>query len=302
MLVILAQLRKERGGVTVVEAVIEEARQRARRRRGTYGAVVALVTLLGVVLFAVVERTTPSHRASSVLPAPPGLPVQQASLVAHFSAMHVGWVLVYDDGRVIWYDDCGSTSACVSPATPLQWHPHERRLTPAGVQLVRSGAVQPSAFLRDVGWDAPSRRPEPKALWLPESAWAEQESRPYVPSRYAVCYWEKNRLADATSVVSRLPARAAALLRGKERTYHDFDLFHEPPQGTAIECSEVTSEEARALRDAFGAEGIHGSDAGNGYAINFDVPVNRIGEPIEMVGVWLPPILPHGEFVMGTGG
>ena len=52
------------------EALIKEARQRARRRRRIYGAVVALVALVGVAV-TVFGRTTESHpTAAPARPAP----------------------------------------------------------------------------------------------------------------------------------------------------------------------------------------------------------------------------------------
>ena len=55
----------------LVEALIEEARQRARRRRRRNGAVVALVALVGVALFAVLGRSAQSQSASPALTARP---------------------------------------------------------------------------------------------------------------------------------------------------------------------------------------------------------------------------------------
>ena len=52
----------------LVEALIEEARQRARRDGACTRAVVTLVALAGVAVFAVLERTAQSQSAS---PAPP---------------------------------------------------------------------------------------------------------------------------------------------------------------------------------------------------------------------------------------
>jgi hypothetical protein len=264
--------------VTVVDAVIEEARQRCRRRRGTYGAAVALVTLVGVVLFVAVEGTTSSTGGSPALPARSGLPVQKASLVAHFSKMHVGWVLVYDDGRVTWQPEL--------PGRASRFSIVERRLTPVGLDLVRSGAVEPGAFLQSTESS------------LPASLWADHAIRRYVPSTYAVCYWEKGRLRDATRVVGRLPARASALLRGKERTYN-IDFFLAPPQGTPVECSELTTAEARTLRRTLYGAGFFPS-AGDGNSISFTVPARGVGEPAK-IGMWLKPILPHGEWISWGG-
>ncbi len=58
----------------LVEALIEEARQRARRRRRIYGAVAALVALLGVTVFTVFERAAQSQTASPALAARSSLP------------------------------------------------------------------------------------------------------------------------------------------------------------------------------------------------------------------------------------
>src|SRR5262249_15355641 len=49
----------------IVEALIKEARQRARRRRSRYAAVATLLALLGVGLFAVIDRGTRTVDASS---------------------------------------------------------------------------------------------------------------------------------------------------------------------------------------------------------------------------------------------
>ncbi len=53
----------------LVEALIEEARKRAQRRRRRNAAVVALVALVGVALFAVVGRSAQSQTASPALAA-----------------------------------------------------------------------------------------------------------------------------------------------------------------------------------------------------------------------------------------
>ncbi len=53
----------------IQEALIEEARQRARRRRRIYGTAAAFVTLVGVALFAVLGRSAQSQTASPALSA-----------------------------------------------------------------------------------------------------------------------------------------------------------------------------------------------------------------------------------------
>ena len=117
------------------------------------------------------------------------------SVIAHYAKIHVGYVYIYADGQVVLYRDRGATLL-------------ERRLTQEGIDLVRSGAVDPSALLTHQ---------------LPEGAWADLEFRAYAPSSYAICSGGVAEPIDASRVVSRLPAPAQALLRGKERTYDTTD-------------------------------------------------------------------------------
>ncbi|HJS25912.1 MAG TPA: hypothetical protein VJ913_02155, partial [Actinomycetota bacterium] len=120
---------------------------------------------------------------------------------------------LYADGRLIWASEIAGGGPTVSV-----WI--EQRLTPEGVELLRSGSVE-------FGWPADPGR------YLPASAWDDPELRPYVPSRYAVC----------TGSVASLPDPAAdLLLLSTERI----------PGGTSrnierAECFEVTTEDARAL-------------------------------------------------------
>src|SRR5688572_15765 len=51
----------------LVEALIEEARQRAQRRRRRNAAVVTLVALVGVAVFAILGRSAQSQSASPVV-------------------------------------------------------------------------------------------------------------------------------------------------------------------------------------------------------------------------------------------
>jgi hypothetical protein len=128
------------------------------------------------------------------------------------------WVFVYADGRVIsWVNRAGGISEQVI----------ERRLTPEGVELVRSGILQARDLL------GPTNE-------VPTDAWEDPKARAFVPSRYSVCAW----IDDYTQcrVLRFLPAPARGVLRG----------------GTAVfrageECTEVTTEEARELLDILGS-------------------------------------------------
>ena len=193
-------------------------------------------------------------------------------VVAQFAENQVGWVYVYADGRVIWYRDGVSM--------------FERRLTPDGVDLVRSGAVRPGELLGYA--DSP----------VPASAWADPEIRAYVPARYAVCYVGKHRPLEPSDVVGLLPAPARTLLRGKERTYDPvFESAgdYPPPPDPVVpsaKCSEVTTEEARALDEIFrdaGFEGVPGA-----------IEDSYLFEPRDEVRNWITifflATLPHGNW------
>jgi hypothetical protein len=160
---------------------------------------------------------------------------KEGELVAH----HIGnasYVFVYADGRVISgggiFEDFDGTA-------------REQRLTPEGVELVRSGAVEQTRFLLS---SAP----------VPAGAWEDAKIKPYVPSRYAVCYWMErggDNISPSTvptatplfrydyvspsTVLRFFPAQAREILAGKDHTY--------PPPSYPLECSEVTTDEARAL-------------------------------------------------------
>jgi hypothetical protein len=152
----------------------------------------------------------------------------EGEVVADFAKIHVGFVYVYADGRVIWMRDATGSI-------------YEQRLTPEGVDLVLSGDVKPRTFLD--AWFGPD------AVGLPAGAWADQTIRAYVPPRYAICYTDKDgNLVDPSGVVDfLLPSEAEALLRAKERTYdQNAGLGGSIPPAT---CFEVTIDEARALDD-----------------------------------------------------
>ena len=130
------------------------------------------------------------------------------------------WVYVYADGRVIsWRNSFTATSGVFRQF-------EERRLTPKGVELVRSGTLQ----ARDILDATDGRLPE-----LPAGAWEVPTARPYVPSRYSVCFELDTGHADPSTLVRFFPARARAIL-------------DEVTDG----CAEVTTDEARALFDILG--------------------------------------------------
>ena len=269
------------------EALIAEARQRARRRRRRYAAVVAVLALLATSLIVVFGRPDPSQSLSPepprTLPIPPD-PDDAATIVAKFANFHAGWVMVYGDGRVIRHSDLVSGGS---------GDMFERRLTATDLDLVRSGAIGVGAILRT----AP----------LPADTWADPEFKPYVPSRYAACLDPGNpdgflgiRPGHATALLGRLPAAAQPLLRSKEHTYSNV-LFS--PSGPPVECFEVSTEEALVLYETLDDPGFWLDGDGEAVAGWSGVAPGPCGglEQLAAIGVCLMPILPHGEWVAWGG-
>jgi hypothetical protein len=274
------------------EALIAEARQRARRRRRIYAAAVALLVLVVTSLIVVFGRPEPPP---SSLPEPSALPVppdqdEAVSIVAGSAQFHLGWVVVYGDGRVIQMRD-------------QTLEVFERRLTAASLDLVRSGAIQPTALLTH--W-----------FELPAEAWADPGFTPYVPSRYAACPDGPGvRPGHPTDIVGRLPAAARPLLYGKElRTYRN-DLFSKPelfppdPADRAhrldsVECFEVSTEEAIVLFETLGRAGFAFGWLPGVEDVTRPVqpppwagavrgPCGGVEQPVE-IEVCFKPLLPHG--------
>lgn len=100
------------------------------------------------------------------------------------------WVFVYADGRVIsWVNRAGGISEQVI----------ERRLTPEGVELVRSGILQARDLL------GPTNE-------VPTDAWEDPKARAFVPSRYSVCAWTDDYTQAAYCASSqRRPAAFSAV-------------------------------------------------------------------------------------------
>ena len=280
------------------EALIAEARQRARRRRRRYAAAVAVLALVAASVIAVFGRAGPSQSVSPepppTLPVPPD-PGDAATIVAKYGKVHRGWVVVYGDGRVI-----------TSEMT-------ERRLTANGLDLVRSGAIEPAALIY-VARSLPQK--------LPANTWADPKFKPYVASRYAACpSGLGSRAGHATEMVGRLPAGARALLRGTELREYSNDLFSpsdlglDPwPPDPPVECFEVSTEEAIVLFKTLRRAGF-----AFGWVIGDHDEAIRLAPPPPWAGtargpcggvlqpaaveVCFMPLLPHGQwYEMGAPG
>jgi hypothetical protein len=174
--------------------------------------------------------------------------------------------IVYADGRVLWWNSLRSSGGGD--------YVKERRLTPEGVDLVRSG-VEPDD--------------------LPDHAWADATASPYAPPRYSICFWA-NGLRDQSAAplipaVDLLPAAAKALLSG-----NDGDPLHPG-------CLVVGTSEARAFDDILSEEGLEAPPApvaGGGVTPGDTVDSWLLpgAESVlgEQVGIYLHPLWPDGDW------
>jgi hypothetical protein len=97
------------------EALIKEAKQRARRRRLLYGGIAIIVAIIaGTAVSSWSTNAAPPTGATPPVPAPPAVPLgaplvvgpdAASTLLTSWGQFHVGYVFVYADGRVIWEPD-----------------------------------------------------------------------------------------------------------------------------------------------------------------------------------------------------
>jgi len=192
-------------------------------------------------------------------------------------------IYVYADGRLIWQQEGDPPDGATMSTTGYL----ERRLTPEGVELMRSEIASSGLFggELDLAPHGPLDATPGSALerllvriadpasWLPAAAWEDREVRSYVPARYEVCY--EGRTRESERVLAQLH-RSAPSIRDRDG------------------CSEVTTADARAIvarLDGAGVEQIEAKDA------------SRLEYQHEFGGfsIWFEPILPHGTIAPQTG-
>jgi hypothetical protein len=186
-----------------------------------------------------------------------------------------GWLYLYADGRLIWEQ--------LDPNPTGGWL--EQRLTPEGVELIRSEIIatglfdsgQPTlepngGFPRGVNGGSIQvrngdqlvyvNRVEPELFgrlaelwsWLPDGAWEDKGPKPYVPSRYAVCVHSGGYAAPtgASDHLSALPAAARDLLASARQLQMNSLVDVDPAgfafaEGSTEYCYDIATEEARTL-------------------------------------------------------
>ena len=207
----------------------------------------------------------------------------------------------------------------------------EQRLTPEGVELLRSEIVSTGLFehhepagrlssphnviqvrigdrLVRQAKDAAASDEFPKRLlerltdpasWLPASAWANRRIRAYVASRYEIWYEAQPQSLERSRILSLLPATAEDLLRAKDAVTPHGDSGNPgfPPHPVTGYHSTLTTEEARAVTQAL-------DDAGLGTGVSFEIPGTSVdpappekGPVRNVVSIGFTPYLPHGETV-----
>ena len=199
---------------------------------------------------------------------------ETGELISDYQHRGIGWVYVYADGRVLW--------SFLGPT-------YERRLSPAGVDLVRSGAIEPSVFLHAcLACAGPA---------LPATSWADSEIRQYVPSRYAMCHFGLTRFRPSR-FLDRLPSFAKEMLRGKQRPYRGVtDTIvnaggpAQPELQARIDCWEVTTGDARDLDEVLSDAGFEEWRSTPDGVVAF-VPPAELGHGTDL---WFTPVLPQGE-------
>jgi hypothetical protein len=177
------------------------------------------------------------------------------------------YIQVYADGRVIWSQQTGFTGNSRTSST-TGWL--ERRLTPEGVDLVRSGAIR----LADL--EPPSH--------VRASVWEDPEVKQYVPSRYGVC------AAWTQETMRLLPQRTQDLLHGHtdEQAVQIGEAYFFWLRGRrGVACPEMTIEEARALDRIFLEVGFERSETA--WGLYYDIKARNVSS------IRLIPLLPDGE-------
>jgi hypothetical protein len=246
-----------------------------------------------------------------------------------------GWV--YADGRLITLREKSDLAEAAN-----RWSSGflEQRLTPEGVELLRSEIVSTGLFEHHQPADSrfaghnviqlriggrlvqvqgkfsansnefPKRLRErlaDPASWLPASAWANRRPRAYVASRYAILYGGLFQTIERSRILSLLPARAEDLLRDQEaaprRRGYDGGGFTRT--SLTYYVSDLTTEEARALAQALDDAGLNRG----GLDYDFEIPGTSVDPPPPMKGpvrnkvfIGFSPYFPHGETVcLGCG-
>jgi TolB protein len=153
----------------LVEALIEEARKRAQRRRRRNAAVVTLVALVGVALFALLGRTAQSQTASPELSVRSSVPAQAAkSKIAFIREPRGGYA-----GVLYVMNPDGSGQQMLAPAFPdMRWSPDGQKIAfsawshdTSDLYVMNADGSGQQMLTSDPAWDGgPAWSPDGRAL------------------------------------------------------------------------------------------------------------------------------------------
>jgi hypothetical protein len=241
-----------------------------------------------------------------------------------------GRAWVYADGRLLWLREKSDL-----PEAANRWSSGflEQRLTPEGVELLRSEIVSTGLFGHDqppLGRESsphnviqvrigdrlvrikasfPERRLVERladpAAWLPASAWANRPIRAYVPTRYAILYGGLPQTIERSRIFSLLPAPAEDLLRAHEAVpRHGYIMGRLTQTSFTYYVSDVTTEEARALAQALDDAGLKLDMRLGELVYSFEIPGTSVDPPRPEKGpvrnevfIFFWPYLPNGESI-----
>jgi hypothetical protein len=205
--------------------------------------------------------------------ATPSEPLRGESVMSDGGIHPAYAVTLYADGRLIWYRAKWPNPG---PYGPTPSRVIEQRLTPEGVELLRSGAVPLGGQSENPGEQ------------LPPSAWEDPKLRPYVPSKYGACLL--GRFGPPSQDLDVLPAWAQDLL---SRTDGPF---------VAGKCQVVTIDDARALATVLIDAGFEETNQGTGFVGEVTVFTGSglLGGP-KGSAIDFVPILPDGTTYVAGG-
>ncbi|WP_159601226.1 hypothetical protein [Agromyces humi] len=210
-------------------------------------------------------------------------------VVAVWARADEGWILVYDDGRVLSHPEVGPV--------------FERRLSPRGLNLVRSGTVEP----RDLQLYL--------SISVPTEAWADPIPETFRPDRYAVCKLDADAspedagaLGDVGSIWRRLPSQMQALLRAGRVLSFAVDpvegrsVFlgqegHHLVRGPGRACFVLSPGQARAAWALTEPLGSSGEEVGELRSTETSIaePIGVADSDFLFLAV---PLLPHGGWIV----
>ena len=315
---------------------------RRRRRLIAVLAAIAVATAVTTAGWAIVREVVHDEAFSGLPPvgAAPSAP-ESGELVVYYrldtddlDRHRGGWRWVYADGRLLTADARPMPQEKSGPPdAATRWSSGllEQRLTPEGVELLRSEIVStglfehhepvgPKSSIHNViqvrigdrlvrvegertaasNW----RNPFPKRLrerlanpasWLPASAWADRRLGAYVPSRYEVYYGGYVRTVERSRLFALLPVAAADLLRAHEAVprHGSLGIRADSPPLITRWVATMTTDEARALARALDEKYVF-EIPGTSFAL----PPPNEGQRVQnSIGIGFVPYLPHGETV-----